>query len=398
MIGENRLRPQRREQKNLEGDRFPRTGACPRAFFRHNRGMTKSRLAWVALALFVGVSQAAAASMKRIDEIEFGKIPDGTVVKEFTLRNANGFSAKVISYGANITELRVPDKRGETVNVILAAKTLDEYVKGYPAAAAVIGRFGNRIAKARFTLDGVEYKLAANNGVNHLHGGSKGFAKQVWQGKALPEKPGEASVQFTYFSKDGEENYPGNLTVTVTYTLTDRNEFRLDYEATSDKATPVNFTNHAYFNLEGAGDILDHELWLAADRYTPVHDDLIPTGEIAAVKGTPLDFTTPTRIGARIDQFKPKLNGYDHNYVLNGGGKSLAKVARLRDPKSGRAMEVHTTEPGMQLYTGNHVKHHGVCLETQHFPDSPNRENFPSTILRPGAKFQSTTVFAFSAQ
>lgn len=325
-------------------------------------------------------------------------MPDGTPVQEFTLRNGKGMVAKVISYGANITELQAPDRTGALTNVILRANSLEEYLKGYPAAAAVIGRFANRIAKAGFTLDGVEYKLAANNGPNHLHGGPKGFAKQVWQGKVLPAREGEASVQFSYFSRNGEENYPGNLRVSVTYTLTDNNELRLDYEATTDKATPVNFTNHAYFNLAGGGDMLDHLLWIDADRYTPVDDGLIPTGEVASVHGTPLNFTTPTRIGERNDRFKPKLAGYDHNFVLNSGGKSLAKIARLSDPKSGRVMEVHTTEPGVQLYAGNHVKHAGVCLETQHFPDSPNRPNFPSSILRPGETFRSRTAFAFSAQ
>ena len=250
----------------------------------------------------------------------------------------------------------------------------------------MIGRFANRIAKARFTLDGVEYKLAANDGLNHLHGGPKGFAKVNWEGKALV-----SGVQLTYLSKDGEEGYPGNLTIKVTYTLTDANEFQVDYEATTDKATPVNLTNHAYFNLAGGGSALDHELWLAAEHYTPADDQLIPTGVIAPVKGTALDFTTPTRLGARIDQFKPKPGGYDHNFVLKG-----PVAARLRDPKSGRVMEVRTTEPGVQLYSGNHLKHGAVCLETQHYPNSVNQPKFPSTILRPGETFRSATSFAFS--
>ena len=348
----------------------------------------------------LGVVMANAAnreSMKRIEEREFGRMPDGTVVRQFTLRNSNGMVAKVISYGAIITELQAPDRNGVMTNVVLGAGTLEEYLKGVNAAA-VIGRVANRIAGAKFTLDGVEYKLAANNGPNHIHGGRVGFAKVVWQAESLPAGERGASVRFTYLSKDGEEGYPGNLAVKVTCTLSDDNELRIDYEAAADKATPVNLTNHAYFNLAGHGDVLDHALWLAADRYTPADDQLIPTGAIASVKGTPLDFTTPTRVGARIEQLKPKPNGYDHNFVINGGGKSLVPAARVTEPKSGRVMEVRTTEPGVQLYTGNHLKHGALCVETQHYPDSVNKPDFPSTILRPGETFKSTTVFAFSAK
>jgi aldose 1-epimerase len=283
-------------------------------------------------------------------------------------------------------------------NVVLGAGSLESYLKGFPGSAAVIGRVANRIARAQFTLDGVTYKLAANNGPNHIHGGRRGFAQVVWQAQPLPPGEREASVRLTYLSKDGEEGYPGNLTVHVTYTLTDDNVLRIDYEATTDKATPVNLTNHAYFNLAGGGDVLDHELWLAADRYTPADDQLIPTGEVASVKGTPLDFTVPARIGARIQQLKPKPNGYDHNYVLGGDGGTLVLVGRASDPASGRVMEVCTTEPGVQLYTGNHLKHGGFCLETQHYPDSVNRPQFPSTILRPGQVFKSSTTFAFSVK
>lgn len=317
--------------------------------------------------------------MRRVEQRQYGALADGTVVQEFTLRNGKGMVAKVISYGATMIELHAPDKNGVTTNVILGAKSLEDFVKGAPSAAT-IGRFANRIARARFTLDGVEYKLAANNGPNHLHGGPAGFAKRVWEGKAL--EGDEAKVQFTYRSKDGEEGYPGNLTVKVTYTLTEKNELRIDYEAATDKATVVNFTNHAYFNLAGNGDIHDHQLWLAADHYTPVDSGLIPTGEIASVKGTPLDFTTPKRVGERIEAFRPKLNGYDHNFVVNGGGKSLVLAARLTDPKTGRVMEMRTTEPGFQLYTGNHVQHRGLCLESQHFPDAPNKPDFPSPVDR----------------
>jgi len=328
-----------------------------------------------------------------VTESDFGKMPDGTPVKLFTLRNGKGITAKVITYGAIITEIQASDRNRAMTNVVLSAPDLESYLKGFGGAAAVMGRYANRIAKARFSLDRIEYKLAANNGKNHLHGGPKNFSKVVWQGKTLPN-----GVELTYVSKDGEEGYPGNLTVKVTYTLTENNELRIDYEATTDKATPVNLTNHAYFNLAGGGSVLDHQLWLAADRYTVADAELIPTGEIAPVKGTGLDFTTPTRISTRIDQFKPRPGGYDHNFVLNTDGKQPVLAARLTDPKSGRVMEVRTTEPGMQLYSGNHLKHGAVCLETQHYPDSPNQPKFPSTILRPGQTFKSTTIFAFSVK
>ena len=352
----------------------------------------------IVLALACSLGTTGAEPANRIEEREFGKTPDGTVVKLFTLRNAKGMSAKIMTYGAILTELDVPDRNGASTSVVLGAATLDQYLNGYPSGAAVIGRVANRIAKARFTLDGIEYHLAANNGPNHIHGGRKGFAQVVWQAKALPPSAREAAVRLTYFCKDGEEGYPGNLTVNVTYTLTDDNELRLDYEATTDKATPVNLTNHAYFNLAGSGDCLDYELWIAADHYTVADDELIPTGEIEPVKGTPLDFTTPTRIGARMEQLGAKLNGYDHNFVLHGNAKSPVLAARVSDPKSGRVMEVSTTQPGLQIYTGNHVQHRGVCLETQHFPDSVHRPEFPSVILHPGENFKETTVFAFSSK
>jgi aldose 1-epimerase len=368
-------------------------------------------LALAPLALALLVSSCFAQSLDRIEEREFGKMPDGTAVKLFTLRNANGVTAKIMTYGSTITELHAPDRTGATTNVVLGADNFEQYLKGFPAAAAVIGRFANRIANARFTIDGIEYKLAANNGPHHIHGGRVGFARVVWDAKPLPPGPKESAVQLTYFSKDGEEGYPGNLTVKVTYTLNDANELRIDYEATTDKATPVNLTNHAYFNLAGHGDILDHELWLAAHRYTVADDQLIPTGEIAPVKGTPLDFTTPTSIGARIETLQPKLTGYDHNFVLGGDRKTLLLSARARDPKSGRVLEMRTTEPGVQLYTANHLngKHAGVggvvypkfggfCLETQHYPDSVNHPHFPSPILRPEETFQSTTLFRFSSR
>jgi aldose 1-epimerase len=353
---------------------------------------------------------AADAKLVRLTEANFGVTPDGAPVKLFTLRNARGMGVKVMSLGATITEIHAADRQGQFTNVVLGSDNLEAYLKGHPAAASVIGRFANRIAKARFTLDGVEYRLAANNGPNHIHGGNRNFAKVVWDAKALPAGEREAAVQFTYFSKDGEEGYPGNLKVTVTYTLTDDNELRLDYAASTDKPTPVNLTNHGYFNLAGAGDALGHILWLDADRYTPADDQLIPTGELASVRGTPLDFTTPTAIGARIEQLKPRPGGYDHNYVLPTDGQTPKLFARAREPKSGRVMEVSTTEPGVQLYTGNHLRsftgtggaefgrHGGFCLETQHYPNSVNQPNFPSPIVRPGQDFKSTTVFKFTAE
>ncbi len=354
-------------------------------------------LALVVLTTLMTLSCGAAA-LERVEAMTAGRMPDGREVKVFTLRNSHGMTVKVIEYGAIISEIQALDRQGAPTNVLLGAKTLEEYLKGFGGSAAVIGRFANRISKARFSIDGTEYKLAANNGQNHIHGGPKGFANVLWSGKPLPTKNNEAAVQLTYKSKDGEEGYPGNLTTTVTYTLTDKNELRLDYEATTDKATPVNLTNHAYFNLAGGGNVLDHVLMIGAKNYTPTDDALIPTGEIKSVQGTPLDFTKATRVGERIEQLRPKLNGYDHNFVIDNGGKSLMQVARVKDPKSGRVMTVSTTEPGVQLYTGNHLQHRGLCLETQHFPDSPNRPEFPSCILRPGERLKSTTVFAFSAE
>jgi aldose 1-epimerase len=354
-------------------------------------------------------AQNPRTSMTSISEQVWGQTGAGIPVRLFTLKNRNGVLVKITSFGAIVTELQVPDRNGTPTNVVLGFDNLDQYLKGHPAFGAIIGRVANRIAKARFTLDGQEYQLAANNGPNHIHGGRNGFDKAVWDAKILPTKPNAASVQFTYLSKDGEEGYPGNLSVAVIYTLTAENELRIDFHATTDKPTILNLTNHGYFNLAGSGDVLGHELFINADRYTPSDAELIPTGEIAPVKGTPLDFTQPTSIGARIDQLKPSPGGYDHNYVLNHGGTNLALAARAHEPRSGRVLEVFTTEPGVQLYTGNFLdgrltgvggvtygRHSGFCLETQHFPDSINKPHFPSTVLRPGQTFQSTTVFKFS--
>lgn len=337
-----------------------------------------------------------AAALTRLEEREFGKLDDGTVVKQFTLRNAKGMTARVITYGAIISEIQAPDRNGAMTNVVLGADSLDRYTAGRDAVpgAVVLGRVANRIAGARFMIDGVEYKVTANAGTNHIHGGRTGFANVVWLGQALPVAEHQAAVRLTYLSKDGEEGYPGNLTASVTYTLTDNNELRLDYATTTDKPTLVNLSNHAYFNLAGGGDVLGHELWLNAGRYTLADAQLIPTGELSPVKDTPLDFTTPALIGARMNEVKPRPI-YDHNFVINSGGTLLVLAARARDPRSGRVMEVRTTEPGVQLYTGKQGR---FCLETQHFPDSIHHPNFPSTVLRPGEKFESTTIFAFSTK
>lgn len=374
----------------------------------------------VALILFLFPLIASAApseSFKRVEESEFGKIPDGSAVHLYTLRNAKGMTAKIINYGAILTELQVPDRNGVFTNVVLGTNNLERYLKGFRAPAAIIGRVANRIAKAKFTLDGVEYKLPANNGPNHLHGT---FDKVLWSAsELLPDDGASSGVTLRYVAKSGEEGYPGNVTVSVAYMLTDNNELRIEYQAITDKPTPVNLTSHAYFNLAGYGDVLNHELLLGAARYTPADDQLIPTGELAPVKGTPLDFTTPRRIGAQIGGVT-KTGGYDHNFVLDGFSekpdpgqasattfatgvflkpqdhKSLLLAARVYEPSTGRVMEVRTTEPGVQVYTGNHLQHGALCLETQHFPDSVNHPSFPSTILRPGQTFKSMTVFAFS--
>jgi aldose 1-epimerase len=343
----------------------------------------------------------------------FGQTADGQDVDLYVLANASGTQAKVITYGGIVTELHVPDRDGKLGDVVLGFDDLKGYLAGHPYFGCLVGRVANRIAKGRFTLDGKEYKVATNNGPNALHGGLKGYDKVVWKAGKAAADDGKASLELSYPSKDGEEGYPGNLSCTVTYTLTDDNELRIDYRATTDRPTPVNLTNHSYFNLAGpaSGDILGHEIMLAADRYTPVDDMLIPTGEIKPVRGTPLDFTKPEKIGARIDRLKGDPGGYDHNFVINGGGGKLALAARVHEPKTGRVMEVHTTEPGVQFYTGNFLdgtvkgkggvvykKHQGLCLEAQHFPDSVNHPDFPSIVLKPGQTYTQTTVYKFSAK
>jgi aldose 1-epimerase len=340
-----------------------------------------------------------------IQRTTFGKLPEGTAVELFTLRNAHGLLAKITNYGTIITELHVPDRHGALGDVVLGFDNLAQYLRGHPCFGCTVGRVANRIARGRFVLDGKTYTLAVNNGPNHLHGGLRGFDKVLWQATPLEG----AAVKFAYTSPEGEEGYPGTLAVEVIMSLTDADELRIDYSAVTDQPTPVNLTNHSYFNLAGQGDVLAHELMLAADYYTPANADSIPTGQIAPVKGTPLDFCTPHPIGSRFSQLRCEPIGYDNNFVLNGGGKSLAFAARVFEPASGRVMELFTTEPGVQLYTANFLdgsltgkggavyrRHAAFCLETQHYPDSVNQPKFPSVILRPGQTYRQTTVHKFT--
>lgn len=338
----------------------------------------------------------------------FGKTAEGVIVEEFTLANPGGASARVITFGAIVSDLRMPDRQGRHASVVREIKPSEQgFQRGFPQSAAVFGRVANRIAGARFTLDGREYQVTRNNGKNHIHGGARNFSKVVWLAEPGTD-PNLPSVRLTYVSADGEEGFPGRLTTTVTYTLTPANTLRIDYHATTDKPTPINLTNHAYFNLAGGGDALEHELMLNAARYTVVDAELIPTGEIRAVAGSPLDFTKTMPLGARAAALAPGVR-YDHNFVINrpAGDASLIMAARVREPRSGRVMEVWTTEPGVQLYTSPLTPHPAdapapregfLCLETQHYPDSINHPHFPSTILRPGQEFRSTTEFRFSAK
>jgi gluconolactonase len=353
------------------------------------------RLALISLVASVFFGPAHAQTLKRVEQADFGKSQDGSDVKLITLRNSKGMNAQIISYGAIIKELQAPDRDGKVTNILLTTDSLDKFEKGFGGAAAVIGRVANRIAGAQFELDGATYKLNANERKNTIHGGRKGFAQSVWTVEEAPMKPNESSVKLTYVSKDGEEGFPGILKTSVTYSLTDNNELRIDYQAETDKPTIVNLTNHAYWNLAGSGSCLDNILSIPAEKYTPTDAELIPTGEVLPLRGTPMDFSQPTRIGERMEQLKPKLNGYDHNYVL-GEGNAVKMAARLEDPKSGRVMEVRTTQPAVQLYTANHLAHTAVCLETQHYPDAIHHQNFPSIVVRPGEPLKETTLFTFT--
>ncbi len=354
-------------------------------------------------------------SEPRIEKSPFGRLPDGTPVDLYTLRATGGLVAAIATYGGTIVSLQVPDAAGAPADVVLGFDGLEGYLaRGNPYFGAIVGRYGNRIAAGRFTLDGREHVLARNDGPNHLHGGVRSFDKVVWAARTTSSPEGPA-LQLSYVSADGEEGYPGRLQVTVTYTL-EQGALRMDYAATTDRPTHCNLTNHAYFNLdgEGSGTILDHRLLIQAARFTPVGSGLIPTGEIRSVEGTPLDFRTPTRIGDRVDADDAQLRfagGYDHNWVLDRSGPSPWLAARVVAPRSRRVLEVLTTEPGLQFYSGNFLdgslrgkggkaypRRAALCLETQHFPDTPNHPEFPSTVLRPGEKYATSTVYRFSAE
>ena len=375
-----------------------------------------SRIYPIAFAVIVllGVVIAVAAKPK-ITKRSFGKTADGKAIEIYTLTNTGGAETQIIPYGGAVVSLKVPDKSGKLGDIVLGYGSVADYEKHTSFFGALIGRYGNRIGKAKFSVGGKQYTLTANNGENHLHGGPKGYDRVVWAARPSTDVNG-ANIEMSYVSRDGEEGYPGNLKIKVVYTLTEKNELKIAYSATTDKDTVVNLTHHSYFNLAGAGNnsILTHQLTLNADRFTPTDGGSIPTGELLSVKGTPFDFTRPTGIGARIDQTDEQLKfgqGYDHNWVLNKNGSELSLAASVYEPTSGRVMEVLTTEPGLQFYSGNFLddaikgksgqrypKRSGFCLEAQHFPDSPNQPAFPSTTLKPGAVYTQTTIYRFSVR
>jgi aldose 1-epimerase len=365
-------------------------------------------------AALVGCTTSQVPVQKgQISQKPFGVTKDGIPVELFTLRNANGAEVGICNYGGLVISLKVPDRNGHFGDVVLGYDNLAGYIKDTPYFGAMIGRYGNRIAKGKFTLDGKEYTLAINNGPNALHGGLKGFDKVVWEPRILASVEGP-SLELRYTSKDGEEDYPGNLSVTAVYTLTEDNGLKLQYTATTDKDTVLNLTQHSYFNLAGKGTILDHQVLMPADKFTPVDSTLIPTGELKPVDGTPFDFRTPSAIGARIAQDDEQLkfgNGYDHNWVMNKPMGQLGLMARVSEPTTGRVLEVFSTEPGLQFYTGNFLDgkitgkggwvyqfRNGFCMEPQHYPDSPNQPNFPSVVLKPGQVYKNTIIFKFSVE
>lgn len=380
----------------------------------------KSRIRFFSLLAIVAAlglltCGGAADAEQGITKGPFGKTADGAPVDIYSLTNSNGVEARITNYGGIVVSLKVPDRDGKLDDVVLGYDTVDEYIEASPYFGSLIGRYGNRIAKGRFTLDGKQYTLAQNNDENHLHGGLKGFDKVVWKARAMIADRGPG-LSLSYMSADGEEGYPGNLSVKVIYILTDDNDLRIHYSATTDKPTPVNLSHHSYFNLagQGNGDILSHKLILKADRFLPVDEGLIPTGELRPVADTPFDFNKPTAISARIEQKDRQLEfggGYDHCWVLNESDGQMPLAARVFEPTSGRVMEVFTTEPGIQFYCGNFLDgsnvgkggkvyehRYGFCLETQHFPDSPNRPDFPSVILKPGEQYETATTYRFSVK
>lgn len=374
----------------------------------------------IAAACMTGCTTMNSTSKGSIIKQDFGTTPDGKAVEIYTLRNSHGMEAKIMTYGGIVTSLKVPDKNGQLGDVVLGFDSLegyvnDHYLKDCPYFGGLIGRYGNRIAKGQFALDGVTYTLATNNVPNSLHGGWKGFDKVVWTAKEAEVGKHGPKLVLTYLSQDGEEGYPGNLQVQATYTVTEDNALQLKFKATTDKDTVVNLTHHSYFNLRGSGDILGHIVYINADRFTPVDDTLIPTGELRPVAGTPLDFLQPTAVGLRIndtnyDQIK-LANGYDHNFVLNKKRDELSLAARVTEPESGRTMEVWTTSPGVQFYSGNFLDgtltgkggwvyqfRNGLCFEPQHFPDSPNHPAFPTTELKPGETYHNTIIYKFGVE
>jgi aldose 1-epimerase len=376
----------------------------------------QQRLATFLFAALLLISNAAFAPAQTVTKASFGKTAEGQNIDLYTLRNARGVEAKITNYGGILVSLKVPDRNGKFDDVVLGFNDLDSYLtKNDPYLGAIIGRYGNRIAKGRFTLNGVEYKLAVNNGENHLHGGLRGFDKVVWTGHEMKTKAGPAVV-LTYLSKDGEEGYPGNLNVRVVYTLTNNNEVKIDYSATTDKDTVTNLTHHSYFNLagEGNGDILNHLVTINANRFVPTDAGSIPTGKLQSVLGNPFDFRKATAIGARINDDDEQLklgNGYDHTWVINGRAGTMRLAATAYESSSGRVIQVWTTEPGVQFYTGNflngtltgksgklYARRNGFCFETQHYPDSPNQPSFPTTTLKKGQTYKSTTIYRFSTK
>ena len=363
-------------------------------------------------AIMSACKQQPAVNPQSIAKAEFGKLPDGRLADLYTLTNKNGLVMKVTNFGCTVTALSVPDKNGILADIVLGFNDLQGYLKATAYFGAIIGRYGNRIAKGLFKIDGMTYTLAKNNGPNTLHGGITGFDKVIWEATEVNDSTG-VGLRLHYLSKNGEEGFPGNLDVTVTYMLTNANEFRIGYEATTDKTTPLNLTQHSYFNLAGAGngDVLGHQVIIYAQRYTVVDSTLIPTGELRDVKGTPFDFTQTQTIGAKINELGGKPVGYDHNYVLNSGGTKLTLAVSVIEPVSGRMMDVYTDQPGVQFYTGNFLdgtitgkegkvynQYYGFCLETQKFPDSPNQPTFPNSILKPGETYKSTTIYKFYHQ